>query len=156
MGFARAYFTVDPAAPSALTARATRRVRFEEVDMLRIVWHGNYVSYLDDGRVAFGDRYPALSYGKMREEKTAAPIVRIHLDYQSPLHFDEEMEIITTLHWSDALRFNFEYRINGADGRLAARGYTVQLLTDLSGTTILLPPDWIAAFRREWQSGVFG
>ena len=153
MGFSKKYFDIDPEAPESLKVETVRRVRFEEVDMLRIVWHGHYVSYLDDGRIAFGDQYPALSYTKMRQERTAAPIVQIHIDYHSPLHFDQEMEIFTTLHWCDALKFNFEYRIEGPDKRLAARAYTVQLLTDMSGKMLLLPPDWINEFRESWRSG---
>ncbi len=154
MGFEKNYFDIDPGSPESLVVRTMRRVRFEEVDMLRIVWHGNYVSYLDDGRVAFGDQYPALSYTKMREERTAAPIVQIHIDYQSPLQFDEEMIITTTLHWCDALKLNFEYRIEGPENRLVARAYTVQLFTDISGKMLLLPPDWISEFRENWRSGI--
>lgn len=156
MGFAKSYFDIDPEAPESLTVETGRRVRFEEVDMLRIVWHGNYVSYLDDGRIAFGDEHSALSYTKMRQERTAAPIVQIHIDYQAPLHFDEEMKIFTTLHWCDALKLNFEYRIEGPGGRLSARGYTVQLLTDTSGKLLLLPPEWIVDFRENWRNGSLG
>ena len=30
------------------------KVRFSEVDSMAVVWHGNYVKYLEDGREAFG------------------------------------------------------------------------------------------------------
>ena len=156
MGFAKSYFDIDPEAPDSLSVQTTRRVRFEDVDMLNIVWHGNYVSYLDDGRVAFGDRYPALSYTKMRQERTVAPVVQFHIDYLSPLHFDEEIIIITSLHWCDALKLNFEYRIEGPGGRVAARAYTVQLLTDTSGKMLLLPPGWVSEFRDNWRDGKLG
>jgi acyl-CoA thioester hydrolase len=153
MGFAKAYFSVDPTAPAGLIVAAERRVRFEEVDMLGIVWHGHYVSYLDDGRVAFGDRFPAISYRKMREEQVAAPIVQLHIDYQTPLRFDEVMLVETTLHWTDALRLNFSYRITGNDGRPAIKAYTVQLFTNMQGEMLLVPPLWIAEFRAQWQNG---
>ncbi|MBU0673136.1 MAG: acyl-CoA thioesterase [Proteobacteria bacterium] len=153
MGFLREYFQRGSDDPEPLTVTAVRRVRFEEVDMLRIVWHGHYVSYLDDGRVAFGDRFPTVSYDRLRREMVAAPIVQLHLDYHSPLVFDEEMHIETTLHWADSLRLNFTYRITGGQGKLAVKGYTVQLMTDLEGRTILIPPDWVQAFRDQWRNG---
>lgn len=153
MGFAKAYFTAGPSDPSGLVVNSERRVRFEEVDMLGIVWHGHYVSFLDDGRVALGDRFQALSYGKMREEQVAAPIVQLHIDYLAPLVFDEVMAIETTLHWADALRLNISYLITRADGRPALRAYTVQLFTNLQGEMLLIPPAWIRAFRQQWQSG---
>jgi acyl-CoA thioester hydrolase len=153
MGFAKTYFTSEPTGPPPLVIETERRVRFEEVDMLGIVWHGHYVSFLDDGRVAFGDRYPAVSYGRLREEGVAAPVVQLHIDYQAPLFFDEVMRIETTLHWTDALRLNYSYRIAGADGTTALKAYTVQLFTDLKGSLLLIPPAWIGEFRRHWQDG---
>ena len=32
----------------------TIRVRFNETDPLGIVWHGNYISYFEEGRESFG------------------------------------------------------------------------------------------------------
>ena len=83
--------------------------------MLGIVWHGHYVSYLDDGRIAFGDKY-GLSYSAMRDAGIAAPIVKMHLDYVSPLRFDKEVVVEAILHWSDSLRLNFEYKLT-SEGR---------------------------------------
>jgi acyl-CoA thioester hydrolase len=153
MGFAKEYFPAAPTDPAGLTVTTERRVRFEEVDMLGIAWHGHYVSFLDSGRVAFGDRFPALGYARMKEEMVAAPIVQLHIDYQAPLIFDESMVIETTLHWTAALKLNFSYKISRADGRLASKAYTVQLFTDIQGRMLLLPPLWIAEFRRQWQAG---
>jgi len=153
MGPPREYFPTRPGEPAPLTVTARRRVRFEEVDMLDIAWHGHYVSYLDDGRVAFGDRFPDLSYHRLREVGVAAPIVQLHLDYQAPLFFDEEMTIAASLHWSEAVRLNFSYRITGREGRLVARAWSVQLLVDGQRHTLLVPPDWFAEFRRRWREG---
>ena len=30
------------------------RVRFNETDVLGVVWHGNYIKFFEDGREAFG------------------------------------------------------------------------------------------------------
>ena len=148
------YFKTSSTDPLPLKAVAKRRVRFEEVDMLCIAWHGRYVSFLDDGRVAFGKEY-GLSYQAFIDARIAAPIVQLHIDYKSPLRFDELMTIETTASWTDALKLDFEYRIAGQDGRTAATGYTVQLLTDANGNLLLLPPPLIADFRQRWQSGEF-
>ena len=153
MGFAKKYFDNGPDDPSSITVKTSRRVRFEEVDLLQIVWHGNYVSFLDDGRVAFGDLHPALSYNRLREKSVAAPIVQMHIDYLAPLRFDEVMTIETTLHWADALKINFSYRIFSEDGPLAVRAYTVQLFTDSQGNMLLVPMDWIEEFRNKWRAG---
>jgi acyl-CoA thioester hydrolase len=138
--------------PDSLIAVAKRRVRFEEVDFLKIVWHGHYVSYLEDGRRAFGDKY-GLSYSQFIESGTPAPIVQLHLDYLNPLRFDEEFTVQAILHWTDALRLNFEYLITGSDDTLAARGYSVQLLMEPDGGLLLRPPGWLVQFKEDWQGG---
>ena len=59
-----------------LTERITTRVRFDEVDALGIVWHGNYVKYLEDGREAWGRKYGIPYMTIYREVKSGlqAPI----------------------------------------------------------------------------------
>ena len=38
------------------------KVSFYEMDPMQVVWHGEYVRYLEDGREAFGRRYPGIGY----------------------------------------------------------------------------------------------
>ena len=147
------YFPPEPDAPIPLTVITRRRIRFEELDPLRIVWHGRYVSYFEDGRVAFGRQY-GLSYGEFMKQRLAAPIVKLHIDYMAPLTFDDQITIETTLHWCTALRLNFEFALFDGSGNKAATGYSVQLLTNLNGNVLFLPPDWIDEFRQQWQQGV--
>ena len=40
-----------------LTASKDIEVRFSEVDMMKVVWHGAYPLYLEDAREAFGEKY---------------------------------------------------------------------------------------------------
>ena len=46
----------------ALTDRIELTVRFSEVDMMKVAWHGSYVAYLEDGREHFGITYPGVGY----------------------------------------------------------------------------------------------
>lgn len=154
MGFTKSYFPEDNSSPPVLTAISKRRVRFEEVDALGMVWHGRYPSYLEDGRICFGDTY-GLTYHCFRKNRTAGPIVKMHLDYKIPLRFDETVSIETGLHWSEALRLNFSYIIRNSKREIAASGYTVQLLTKIDGTVLLVVPEWLQEFRRKWQDGVW-
>lgn len=150
----KTYFPPEPDAPAPLLARTTRKVRFEELDPLRIVWHGRYVSYFEDGRVAFGRKY-GLSYDQFMKNRIAAPIVSLHIDYMKPLGFDEEITIQAILHWCTALRLNFEFTVLDSSGNQAAKGYSIQLLTDIQGNLLFEAPDWIEDFRNQWQQNSF-
>lgn len=149
----KTYFKLESEGPPPLSATTHRKVRFEEVDPLGIVWHGRYPSYFEDGRVAFGDKFD-LSYIAMRQENFYAPIVKMHIDYHHPLKYHEEMTIISTLHWSDAAKFNFEYTILAKSGQVAATGYTVQLLTNLDKETLMTRPEFVEKFCERWKKGI--
>ena len=41
----------------ALSETARIQVRFSEVDSIKMVWHGHYITYMEDAREAFGRKY---------------------------------------------------------------------------------------------------
>ena len=151
MTFTRNHFPRQKNDPEPLVATAIRRVRFEEVDVLGMVWHGRYPSFFEDGRIAFGDLH-GLTYFTYVENKVMAPVVQMHLDYKLPLRFDDVVKIETALHWAETPRLNFTYTIYKADASIAATGYTVQLLTDLQGNLQLMSPEWLLEFRNKWRT----
>lgn len=146
------YFPRNADFPPSLVAEAVRCVRFEEVDSLKIVWHGHYAGYFEDGRAAFGEKF-TLGYLDMFREQFLAPIVRMHVEYLHPLEFGDRFTVKTILHWSEAARLNFEYRIARSDGRDIARGYTVQILTDLDREALFVWPEYLENWRVRWKDG---
>ncbi len=146
------YFPPVTDAPAPLWLTVRRHVRFEEVDSMGVVWHGHYPSYFEDGRVALGHRY-GISYSDFIRERVPVPVRQIQIDYHYPLQFEEEFEVKTLLHWSDAARINFEYEIRNARGQLACTGCTVQLMLDRDLNVLLAPPPFFAAFLNRWRQG---
>lgn len=146
------YFEQGAGEPLPLVASSERRVRFEEVDVLGMVWHGRYPSYFEDGRIAFGDQY-GLTYQRFMQEKTVAPVVQMHFDYKQPLRFDETFTITTALHWTEAARLNYSYKLVNSNDDLVASGYTVQLFTSPDGKMLLFTPEWLKEFYAKWKEG---
>ncbi|MFA5514739.1 MAG: acyl-CoA thioesterase [Desulfuromonadales bacterium] len=146
------YFPPRAGDPTPLRAVVARRVRFEEVDPLGIVWHGRYPGYFEDARVALGDRY-GLGYMEMYRQGVVAPLRKLHCDYHRPLHFQDDFTIEGVLHWSDAVRLNHEFIIRNAAGQVTTTGYSVQMLLDHEENVLLVPPPFMAAFRERWQRG---
>lgn len=154
MGLKKQYFERGIDDPAPLEVRTNRRVRFEEVDVLQMVWHGRYPSYFEDGRIAFGDKY-GMTYQRFMEEGAVAPVVQMHFDYKQPLRFDETFTIVTKLHWTEAARLNFSYQLYTEKNTLAASGYTVQLLTNQDGMMLLFAPQWLKDFQNKWKDGLW-
>lgn len=122
-------------------------VRFSEVDSMAVVWHGNYVKYLEDGREAFGRQY-GLGYNDVYAAGYMTPIVKMELNYVKTTSYGEELSIESKLIPTDAAKVVFEYRVfRKSDNALVLKAKTVQVFMDLEGNMELSNPD----FYLEWK-----
>lgn len=140
----------DPA-PLSHTVRVT--VRFGQSDLLRIVWHGNYVQWLEDARQSLGTAI-GLGYEDLVRERYAAPIVDMQLKYKRPARYGDKLDVIATLHWAEVpkLRHTYEVRRVG-DGELLTTAETTQVLLTPQGDLALNFPPFLEDIRRSWRAG---
>ena len=148
----RPYFPFRQEDPLPLRHTVERRVRFEEVDALGIVWHGRYPSYFEDARAALGERY-GVGYMDFHKQGVVAPIKRLYVDYHRPLKFQETFTIEGILHWSDAARINTEFILRDSRGQVTTTGYTVQVMLDSKEDLLMVPPAFYVEFREQWKTG---
>lgn len=141
---------IGTATPSLVcTTQAT--VRFSEVDSMKVVWHGEYVRYFEDGREAFGRKYPGVGYAAFYDNGYMAPIVDMQLQYITPLTLDDVAVIETRYIDSETAKLCFEYIIHRqSDGALIARGSTVQVFIDKDGVMQLTNPAFIEEWKKRW------
>ena len=126
-------------------------VRFSEVDSLGVVWHGNYVKYMEDGREAFGREY-GLGYMRICQVGYCTPVVGLNVEYCSPARLDDNLEVTTVYVPQKASKQVYEYEIrNKADGRLIVKAESVQLIMSLDGELEASKPE----FFREWEKKYF-
>lgn len=136
---------------ASLSHTTTFRVRFSEVDSMHIVWHGDYARYLEDGREAFGQRYPGLGYMDIRDSGFGAPIVDMRIQYKSPLRYGDTAVVETRYINSEAAKICFEYEIRREDnGQLVAEASTMQVFTDDGGELELANPEFYLKWKERW------
>jgi acyl-CoA thioester hydrolase len=70
-------------------------IKFSEVDSLRVVWHGHYVRYFEDGREAFGKQY-GLGYLDVYEHGLAVPLIDLQVNFKRILEYGDTAVIETT------------------------------------------------------------
>ena len=132
-----------------LVSKVALKVRFSEVDSLGMVWHGNYIKFLEDGREAFG-REHGLTYLQVYEQGYVTPIVKTTLEHKSVVRYGDEVEVITRLIDCPAAKIVHRYDINNlSTGELAAVAETIQAFTDTKGTLQWYLPE----FYETWKSG---
>ena len=134
-----------------LTSETKVKVRFNEVDALKIVWHGHYINYFEDGRQDFGRKF-ALGYLNMYDKGFTAPIVESNVKHKSPLTFGDEAIIQTTYVNTLAAKIRFEYKIfHATTNALVAKGYTVQVFINNSTNALeLYQPEFYLLWKEKW------
>ncbi len=124
------------------------KIRFAEVDSMAIVWHGNYVKYLEDGREAFGKKYGLTYMGVFKNYGYMIPMVKLDIDYKSQLFYEDEAVLKTTFLDSPAAKICFYYElIRKSDKKLIISAETVQIFMNKNRELELNTP----AFFSEWK-----
>ncbi len=133
-----------------LTDRKEITVRFSEVDSMRIVWHGNYLKYFEDGRESFGLKY-SLGYLEVYKHHVMIPIVKINCDYKRPLVYGDVFIVETTFISTEAAKIVFEYTITRKhDGEVLASGSSTQVFLTPEGELLLTSPEFFTGWKRKW------
>lgn len=130
-----------------LSAEKSVDIRFNEVDMMGVVWHGAYVTFLEDAREAFGAKY-GLSYTKYIVENTFAPIVELKINYKKPLRYGMKPLVRITYRPTEAAKIVFDYEIlNPEDDSVMLTATSVQVFMDRNYNLLWKSPD----FYEDWK-----
>ena len=134
-----------------LTASKDIEVRFSEVDMMKVVWHGAYPLYLEDAREAFGEKY-GLTYQGYLDNHYYAPIVDMQIQYKYPLRHGVRARRDITYRPTEAAKIVFDYEIRDKDTNLLyCKARTIQVFMDMNYNLVLLNPDFFENWKARWQ-----
>ncbi|WP_430614479.1 acyl-CoA thioesterase [Flavobacterium sp. JP2137] len=131
-----------------LTVTSEIRVRFNETDALGIVWHGNYISYFEDGREAFG-RAHQIAYLDVMRNGYSTPIVKSVCEHKLPLKYGDTVRVETRFVDTPAAKMIFRYRLFNADDKVVCTGETTQVFLDQEGNLSLNIPAFFEAWKKE-------
>lgn len=133
-----------------LTNTTSFRVRFSEVDSLRIVWHGNFLKYFEDGRDAWAQEFGFDFLEVYEKHGLLMPLASSHTDYKYPLRYNEVGWVETTFVNSAAAKVIFRYKIYNEDKtQLKATGETVQVFMDTNHVLQLNTPPFFEKWKQK-------
>lgn len=105
-------------------------VEFYDVDSMLIVWHGNYVKYMEKARCALLDKI-GYGYLVMASSGYSFPIVDIRVKYVRSLHFGECVRAVASLvEYETCIKIQFEF-YNAESGELTTKAESMQMAVDL-------------------------
>ena len=125
----------------------TIRVRYAETDQMGVVYHGNYFTWFEIGRVemlrSLGFSYVALE----QEGGRALPVVEVQCRYRKPARYDDLLLIETTVRALRGSIVVFAYVLRrGAD--LLAEAESKHVIVDRAMKPCRLPEPYQAALLR--------
>lgn len=137
--------------PRSLSHNTKIHVRFSECDPLKIVWHGNYVKYFEDGREDFGRAYNFSYLEIYSKNGLSVPLVHLEMDYKRSVSFGETLTVETTLIDDPAAKIVFEYKIYNRDNQVVCTGKTIQAFVHLEKKELLITmPPFFEAWKNEY------
>ena len=113
-----------------ISAEAEFTVEFYEIDSMEVVWHGNYINYLERARCILLNRI-GYGYQEMRETGFAFPVTEVSLKYIRPLRFGEKVRVKAILEEYEN-RLKIRYEIFNAMGELTTKALSTQMAFDIA------------------------
>jgi acyl-CoA thioester hydrolase len=114
---------------------------FHDVDAMHVVWHGNYVRYMEIARCALLQRLN-YDYPQMEESGYLWPVVDVRVKYIKPIRYGQRVRVHAEIvEWE--MRLKTDYRIVDADtGEKLTTGSIVQVAVDAANGEMLFvcPP----------------
>jgi acyl-CoA thioester hydrolase len=109
-----------------ISAETTIKVQFYDLDPMQVVWHGNYVRFLEQARCALLDRI-GYNYAEMDASGYVWPVVDMRLKYVRPARFGQELRVVASLREYEN-RLRIDYRVlDAASGETLTKAETVQV-----------------------------
>ncbi len=105
--------------------RCSLRVRYAETDQMGVVYHANYLVWMEIGRVELV-RSRGINYKDLEQtEGLFLAVVEVNCRYLAPARYDQEIIIYTEVVNSNARMVEFAYDICAAENnKLLAQGRT--------------------------------
>ena len=134
----------------SVSTSVTLKVPYYDVDLLRIVWHGNYLKYFEVTRQALFRKYGVDLQRYMEETRYVFPVVRSTIKHIWPLRFDDEF-ICTAVLKEARVRIVLDFEIKlVSSGKVCAKGWSEQV-------AVLLPEmEMVFQIPEETQKALYG
>lgn len=117
------------------------RVEFYDCDPMGMVWHGNYLKYLEMARSRFFD-LAGYSYSEIHRDGFTFPVVDLKLRYSSSLRMGDEFTVTTDLEeYENRVVHSFVIRCSSRIC-LKARSVQVCLPNGSSGLSFTMPKNF--------------
>lgn len=94
-------------------------VRYAETDQMGVVYHANYVIWLEIGRTQL-IKDLGFSYAGLEKDGYLSPVTNVNINYKSSVRYEETVVVRTWIESHGKLRTTYGYEIVHEDGTIAS------------------------------------
>lgn len=98
-------------------------VRYAETDQMGVVYHANYLIWMELGRTTFIEEL-GFNYADLERDGILSPVIDIRASYKRPVRYGETATVKTWVESYDGLRVTYGYEILNQKGELAVTGFS--------------------------------
>lgn len=124
------------------------RVRYQETDQMGVVYHANYLTYFELGRVEWL-RSKGLDYAALEKSGVLLPVVNVTVNYQSPARYDQLIKVVTTLEKIGGASVVFYTQIIAENETVLVDGRVTLVATDAKNFKPVKLPDQLRSLIEE-------
>ena len=129
-----------------ITSESTIVVRYAETDMMGIVYHANYLPWLEIGRTQLLKEH-GFPYKELEARGLLLPVIEINMKYRRPATYDDTITIKTIMKEKPYVKIHLDYEIFKGD-QLIATGYSVHAFMNKNAQPIKAPRDFLDALAQ--------
>jgi len=104
-------------------------VRYDEVDMMGFVYHGNYAKYYHLSRTGLL-RKIGINDKTLESQKIIMPVIEINIKYIKPVFYDEEVRIVTQLETVSGAKLKFDHLIYNQKNKIVNKANSTLVFVD--------------------------
>ena len=112
--------------------RHALQVRYGETDQMGVVYHANYLVYMEEGRTKLMESL-GLPYAELERQGHGLVVRKAALRFRAPARYGEMLTVLTRIERVGGASIVFEYQVE-RDGTAIAEGSTELACVDLRQT----------------------
>lgn len=102
-------------------------VRYAETDQMGVVYHANYLVWLEIGRTQLINEL-GFNYAELEQQGYLSPVLDVSIQYKKSVWYGEEVTVTTWVDSYSRLKTIYGYEVIKSDGSVAATAKTVHTL----------------------------
>lgn len=125
-----------------ITSENEIRIRYDEVDKMGYVYHGNYAKYYHISRTELL-RKIGISDKVLENHNILLPVIEMNIKYIKPIFYDEIITIKTLLHDIPSSRMIFHHEVRNHDNEVINQAESMVAFVDINTRKPMRAPQFI-------------